>query len=390
MPRSRRQGFTIVELLVVISIITMLIAILLPAIGKARDAARITQSRANLRNLAVANDTYAADWADRQFTACPDDMGLVQGKGAEYARRIGCMGQQIVGYDADGTLWGWWCGGSICRTNVPGDPDYWNDSFDFAFTPHSPTNPYFGSFRLPTVKGFNSYVGDRWYDSVFWAPKDVIPLRTAEKFFEYPGEFTPIAPESADEDDQSVAYSSYVWSPSAMFSPEVSSRCGFVDPFGSRAPAASFRSPAVGQCRFPDLKTRMIEHHWLQNAESEANPMFTGPDPSWIFSQGYNSTPAVLFFDGHVAVRGVREAMDADERAIARMEADSGFCQRECRGGRDTGCEIGLWNRAMAHRFGHGEGGYGRAQSYDSIVSTGMHMYTTDGIRGRDFLATTE
>ena len=104
MPRPRRQGFTIVELLVVISIITMLIAILLPAIGKARDAARITQSRANLRNLAVANDTYAADWADRQFTACPDDMGLVQGKGAEYARRIGCMGQQIVGYDADGTL----------------------------------------------------------------------------------------------------------------------------------------------------------------------------------------------------------------------------------------------------------------------------------------------
>ena len=82
--------------------------------------------------------------------------------------------------------------------------------------------------------------------------------------------------------------------------------------------------------------------------------------------------------------------MDADERAIARMEADSGFCQRECRGGRDTGCEIGLWNRAMAQRFGHGEGGYGRAQSYDSIVSTGMHMYTTDGIRGRDFLATTE
>ena len=70
-----RNGFTIVELLVVVSIIALLIAILLPAIGKARDAARVTQSAANLRNIAVANDTYASDWADRQFTAVPDDVG---------------------------------------------------------------------------------------------------------------------------------------------------------------------------------------------------------------------------------------------------------------------------------------------------------------------------
>ena len=65
MPTSTRRhlpGFTIVELLVVISIIALLIAILLPAIGKARDAARVTQSSANLRNLGIANDTYGADW----------------------------------------------------------------------------------------------------------------------------------------------------------------------------------------------------------------------------------------------------------------------------------------------------------------------------------------
>ena len=49
--KTRKHGFTIVELLVVVSIIALLIAILLPAIGKARDAARVTQSTANLRNL---------------------------------------------------------------------------------------------------------------------------------------------------------------------------------------------------------------------------------------------------------------------------------------------------------------------------------------------------
>ena len=170
-----------------------------------------------------------------------------------------------------------------------------------------------------------------------------------------------------------------------MYHPEVSSSCGFVDPFSADAHPAAFKSPAIGQCKFPDLKTRMIEHHWLQNTESEAYPMFRGADPSWIFSQGYNSSPVTLFFDGHIATKGVREAMDADERALSVYEADPGICARECRGGRGAGCEGGLWNRAMSARFGHANG-YGYAQAYDDLASTGMHMYTTNGIRGRDFL----
>ena len=385
--RTRHSiGFTIVELLVVISIITMLIAILLPAIGKARNAARLTQSQGNLRNLAVSNDTYAADWSDRQFTSCPDDLGLVGGQGVAYNQRIGCMSQQIVGYDADGALWGWWCGGGICNFNT--GSQHWTANFHHSFVPHSPVEKYFGSFRIPTTKAFNSYVGDRWYDPVFWAPKDVIPWRIAENFFDYPGEFTPFDP--SNDDEQKVAYSSYVWSPSAMFHPEVSSHCGFSSPFQSNTFPAAFKSPTVAQCRFPDLKTRMIEHHWLQHNESESNPSFMGADTSWVFSQGYNSAPATLFFDGHVAVKGVQAAMDADDRALARYAADQDYCQRECRGGRGAGCEGGLWNRAMATAFGHGENGYGGESAYDNLVRTGMHMYTTDGIMGRDFLAMEE
>lgn len=64
---SRRigSGYTLVELLVTLALIAMLIALLLPAVSKARETSQAMQCQNNLRQLAAASQTYAIDSRDR-------------------------------------------------------------------------------------------------------------------------------------------------------------------------------------------------------------------------------------------------------------------------------------------------------------------------------------
>ena len=364
-----KKGFTIVELLVVVSIIALLIAILLPAIGKARDAAQVTQSLGNLRNMTAACAAYGADYNDRQFTAVPDETGMYGNFNVDACNKITakqCIPNFILGWDSGGGLWGYWVKGAPGRcSNWPGTCGNFIVYQPCDFKGSGWGGTWTGSWRITNCKAFNSYVNGKYYDKVFWAPKDKITLAPIEKYFSQAVEF------GYTNGDYSEP--TYCWSPAAMWSPDVMAFSRRNGTSVGNAPTlaltpGAYKSPAVAQAQYPSLKWRMWEHQWLQNMEGgEINPAFTTATP-WFFNQGYNSAPAIMCFDGHTQIAAIAGVQQDDDLL--------GFQRTNQAGGGP-----GLYFKTN---------GYYNEAAYDMLTTNAgacnPGVLTVDGILGRDML----
>ena len=402
----RRKGFTIIELLVVVAIIGLLVAILLPAIGKARESAQTTQSASNLRNIGSACGVYGTDFQDRQWSALSEDYGKFQNTCTTWAGQR-CPAQLTLGFTTsttnpnDRTPQGFFipqsnnCTGKSLASDCKYIQAYWPCDFQKA-------TGNFGAFRLLNAKSFNKYVGGRFYDQIFYAPKDRLVLQqVAEIKAEQDGDFFG--------NEKNVVLSSYCWSPPAMWSPDVlSSKNGFQNPTDPKN-AGAFRSPAAGLARYADLKTRCIEHNWLQNRPSGLDEMTGGkwideganPDQislfvkgraapqaarlaqPWFFNQASMSAPNALFFDGHIGVASVLDAIDAGNRLRFQNKSlatkpKQGFDGIYVSKG-------GIPSLPNSYQFG----------TYDNVAGGTVagagggcahHVLTVDGILGRDLL----
>src|SRR5262245_40342505 len=142
--RKRRSGFTLVELLVVIGIIALLVAIILPALARARSAAERTVCLSNMQQMGQALYIYGAQY---KGAIPPSEPGTNAGTSYVVWRSVGT---RDAAYIAQYTAEGWMGPGYLFYTRILKNPKtFYCPSMPidgFKYQPREWENP--GSYRF--------------------------------------------------------------------------------------------------------------------------------------------------------------------------------------------------------------------------------------------------
>jgi len=405
MTTLKRKGFTLVELLVVVSIIALLVAILLPAVSAARDTARVNGSKSNCAQVFKVHRIYDTEHG-HYWTGCPSNLASTKingvpafaaGVNVEAALRawqnavansgwadteFGVQwGEGSVGSDFGGSAW---AGALVTEFNVP---------YTWGGQPTSgPNAAGLGTFRFPNTFTVSRRVNGP-YNDIFFAPKDdiVLDFLRALDCFDDANQLCAGIEDHIDMDGGWTNYyggsdgymwgmaSSYCLSPAGMLNPNVYMGTQTTDPMSI---SNGFRSPSSAMARYPSLKTFLCEHHHLQNNNFGCSGQWTTGRGDWmnpnvqgtwhydgcapyLFNGHWDSNPVVTMQDGSTHIKGVAEARRADGMVY----------------GEDN---RGLWSRHTA------DGSDGYFMEYSRYgqpdLTTSFHTHTYAGIQGRDFV----
>ncbi len=355
-PRRALRGFTLAEAGAVAAVVAIATAVTIPVFRRVGCSAGRAQSAAQLATLAAAHTAYAADFNDRQYTACPDNLGVFGGSFSTYQAQLGCIPNMTIGTTSGGETLTLGHGSGDCP-GVPGG-GLFQIPLDMAST------SMVGSYRWTNVREFNGYVNGRFYDQTFYAPDDPAMTRKVQKWID--------EGRDVERDAQNdILNTTYDYSPAAMYHPRVFGDGTLASAPSYQSPNAvangeGYRSPSNSQCQYPSLKTRMLERHCMEPYLGP-NPAYAGGRTPYLWTQSFRARAQALFFDGSVRLFTTAEAMDAEGRA--RVPGSTTIRAR-------------LWVRNSIY----GDG-FGAEQADDFVVDTGAHYLTAGGIRGRDTLS---
>jgi len=304
------RGFTLIELLVVISIIALLIGLLLPALSRARAAARSSVCLSNLKNINVGCEAYSSEFGGVIATGVPPaKINSLSGDESETS------GDRIGGRPAWGPTWyrlfGWG-------------------------TSDSPMGPKFnyGDFQRYWFTGMCRHVSQQEgnkaaWDKVFFCPDDKFYSQRAAEM-------------RNDPNNRMIHRISYLMTDAAFWAPKMFTEDRLVgddgilyanqlynDGTGNEATHGPSDVETPGRVYIPKSQVRFPEtkaYIWEVNAFHEDR------------LKGYNVTglsASVLFFDGH-ASKAVASRLeiaiengDEDRERLCLGEADSSgmWCQ---------------------------------------------------------------